>query len=196
MPRFIAEVHDEILLNFFKVGINNSFTKKLNNYVLDNNKFILPTHSLVKSLPWFYEQGISFVALIFHDKKLDDKNLLIVDPDTFKLLGCNKNAFKNFGIHPSMSYEENDGNCKTILFNLIPELNNFTMKKELLSNLKKRTTMNLEPICMQLQDMLENNDWSPEIEKQIKNKLKRQKKIQFKVINLIILRENKYKNNL
>lgn len=73
MPRMISEIHDQILLNLFNnYSSSKSITRVIHNFSINNEKFILIVYSLVKTLPWLYENGINFISLIIPDDSLNN----------------------------------------------------------------------------------------------------------------------------
>ena len=68
--------------------------KLLENFSIDNKKFMIPIYSVIQTLPWIYEKGINFISLIIEDSVLKNKSLLIYHPKDFRILGVNKKCFQ------------------------------------------------------------------------------------------------------
>lgn len=90
MPRMISEIHDQILLNLFSnFSASKSITRVIHNFSINADKFLVIIYSLVKTLPWLYEKGINFIALIIPDESLNQRAILLIDPRNNQVLGLN-----------------------------------------------------------------------------------------------------------
>ncbi len=91
MPKMIAEIHDQILLNLFtNYSASKSITRVIHNFSINADKFLVIIFSLVKTLPWLYQKGINFIALVIPDENLNQRAVILIDPRNNQLLGINQ----------------------------------------------------------------------------------------------------------
>ena len=60
------------------------------NFAVKKNKFIVPIKSMIKPIPWLYENGISFIGLFVEDEKYINKSLIVINPLSYTIYGVNE----------------------------------------------------------------------------------------------------------
>ncbi len=124
----IAEIHDQILLNLFtNFSASKSITRVIHNFSINADKFLVIIFSLVKTLPWLYQKGINFIALVIPDENLNQRAVFLIDPRNNQLLGINQICYQLTGLCNLFTYDHNKQLSMTTFTSIFPDFADFSI---------------------------------------------------------------------